>query len=90
MQKARKLKTIQKQAKDAGLLTLLTTEPISQNAQTGKIVRTRGRKVLTVYDDEGKVFIQHHSGAPRITNNSAEERLNQYLQERIYQKKTCH
>ena len=70
---SRKLKTLQREAKEQGLQTILVPEQVAINPKTGKVVKLRNRNTLYILGKEGEVKFNHMSGIPRAKNGRAEE-----------------
>lgn len=76
MRKAsKKLKTIEKEAREQGLQTMLVPEQVSINPRTGKLVKLRNRNTLYVFGKNGELKFQHMGGLPRTTNDRAEDKI---------------
>lgn len=76
---SKKLKTLQKEAQEQGLQTMLVPEQVAINPKTGKVVKLRNRNTLYVLGANGEMKVQHKSGLPRTTNSRIVDKLNDLM-----------
>lgn len=84
----RRLQTLQKIAIQNGLQAQIIPEQVATNPKTGNLIKTRSRNTLMVFDERGELQLMHKSGIPRTNNARAEQKLQEYLEQKLQQKAT--